>query len=633
MFLLNSINVRGEEKTGMQKTSRVLSFRSRHFLFILLAGTLFLAPQQLFATTYDPITNFPAGSATFWKEQTGPVADYPNRIWDLIEVPSVPDGAGRPYYAIDGDPYVFSSSTLTDIPVATYPYTGDFFFYLFIAKNSATLESNFSYIRNAPYDTEPGLGLLGGCQDSGNYNTNLPSQTSFALTNSPYSYLHVIPCVFDGIEDEALVEYVWTSIDHYPTTVDALYGYMYTDEDLSFVDTEAEFNNLYDYFMFKGDIATSTTWLSGKTYIVSGNTTINSGATLTIEPGTIVKFDTSTSSSLTVNGTLNAMGDKTEPPGWVPVAFTSIKDDNIGNPFDINGDGASTTPAPGDWGGIIVSSTGEANIYGSIIRYAGAGLGAGIYNDGGTVMVASSTIVLNDTYGIYNESGNTTAYATDLGFQDYGLYVEDGTASITATSTIHDNSVYGIYNDSSTEINAIGNWWSTSTGPSSLYGSAVYGMVNASDPILLLHFVRPECPSPTCGAVINEEILYSSASTTFTSELNDAVFTWNSENKINLISTSTLSAELIIQDDYAEDQVYKGGFSKDVLSGDKDQLVLNTYYLNSDSSVERQHTITHELGHALGLQHSFTGNVLFHNQTIQTYLGPQDLTDYHYLWP
>jgi len=79
-----------------------------------------------------------------------------------------------------------------------------------------------------------------------------------------------------------------------------------------------------------GDITSDSTWgLAGSPYIVVGDVTVDSGVTLTIEPGVSVKFNSHL--SLNIHGELIAKGTATDS-----IMFTS------NNPL----------PQPGDWGGI-----------------------------------------------------------------------------------------------------------------------------------------------------------------------------------------------------------------------------------------------------------------------------------------
>ena len=87
-----------------------------------------------------------------------------------------------------------------------------------------------------------------------------------------------------------------------------------------------------------GTIDEDTTWspLDG-VYVINGNVTVNAGVTLSIEPGTIIKFDPTLYSSyyhysMTVNGILDAQGTVDDP-----IYFTSLRDDTVGG--DTNGDG------------------------------------------------------------------------------------------------------------------------------------------------------------------------------------------------------------------------------------------------------------------------------------------------------
>ncbi|MBN1902217.1 choice-of-anchor D domain-containing protein [Candidatus Sumerlaeota bacterium] len=97
-----------------------------------------------------------------------------------------------------------------------------------------------------------------------------------------------------------------------------------------------------------GLISSNQTWKAiDNVHIITGNITISSGVTLTIEPGVVVKIKPKTGTSwlnlsITVNGTLSAIGTE-----FNPIYFTSLYDDTIGG--DTNGDGNATKPSKDDW--------------------------------------------------------------------------------------------------------------------------------------------------------------------------------------------------------------------------------------------------------------------------------------------
>jgi hypothetical protein len=99
------------------------------------------------------------------------------------------------------------------------------------------------------------------------------------------------------------------------------------------------------------DVNTPTTWNSCNVYVISVNQ-ISVTSTLTIEPGTVIKFaDIVSDNSILVSSSGSIVANGTAEK---PIIFTSFKDDDHGG--DSNGDGSLTTPASKDWGGIIINN-------------------------------------------------------------------------------------------------------------------------------------------------------------------------------------------------------------------------------------------------------------------------------------
>ncbi len=94
-----------------------------------------------------------------------------------------------------------------------------------------------------------------------------------------------------------------------------------------------------------GDITASTKWTADKIYLLKGNVFVTNNATLTIEPGTIIKGDKPTKAALIITRGAKIMAEGTAEK---PIVFTS----NI----------AAGGRAHGDWGGVIILGKARNNI-------------------------------------------------------------------------------------------------------------------------------------------------------------------------------------------------------------------------------------------------------------------------------
>lgn len=146
--------------------------------------------------------------------------------------------------------------------------------------------------------------------------------------------------------------------------------------------------------------------VSNVTYVLRGNSVINPGRTLTIEPGVVVK---SSGYYFDVQGTLIADGTPEEK-----IVFTSIKDDNYGSPNDTNKDGNASVPGTTDWGGFLFRGGSDASILDNVIVQYGT------YNSilylGSTPLPLYAAVNLIDSDLTLTDSqiSNTSGYAVSV---------------------------------------------------------------------------------------------------------------------------------------------------------------------------------------------------------------------------
>jgi len=189
-----------------------------------------------------------------------------------------------------------------------------------------------------------------------------------------------------------------------------------------------------------GVISTDTTWTAADGPYIVSTLTINSGVTLNIDPGVVVKFQDQ-NSYIDVDGTLNANGTSADK-----IYFTSILDDSVGG--DTNNDGNSTTPEARSWRNIKFNNSSTGSLSFAVVRYGGETPFTGIYNNGGNISILNSVITDNGDKGILNFSGTLNITSSEIGNQGYGVQIFNGTVDITE-SNIHDNSLYGVVTQNS----------------------------------------------------------------------------------------------------------------------------------------------------------------------------------------
>ena len=214
--------------------------------------------------------------------------------------------------------------------------------------------------------------------------------------------------------------------------------------------TQIAFNS-YPQTNVSGFILTNTNWnLGGSPYHVIWNTLVVNGATLTIDPGVMIKFDTG--KVLQIDGELIAIGTPQNR-----ITFTS----------------SQTIPHAGDWGKIHFSDTCVDAVYdtlgnyvsGSIMKYCdvlyagGIGFGA-IHNESSSPYISQCNIAYSSTAGIYCNGATSLIDSSMMNdCNGYGLYL--------INYFVHSNSLF-ILNDTF-KNNLSGGFYTTSNSSNNIY--------------------------------------------------------------------------------------------------------------------------------------------------------------------
>ena len=187
-----------------------------------------------------------------------------------------------------------------------------------------------------------------------------------------------------------------------------------------------------------GTISVDELWAATDVHRVTGTVTVNAGITLTIEAGTIVKFNNNT--GLSVNGALVASGTSTNM-----IIFTSDDDDSAGG--DTNANGLSFG-APGQWDQIRFSGSVAVDVTSLEfveVRYGGAQNLGNVYMDLANVDIVDSIIRDSSSFGLRISRSSPELLRNVISNHAWsGVYLESYGSSLIQDNEIRDNASRGI---------------------------------------------------------------------------------------------------------------------------------------------------------------------------------------------
>lgn len=243
-----------------------------------------------------------------------------------------------------------------------------------------------------------------------------------------------------------------------------------------------------------GPITTDTVWGPGGSpyiviadIIVSGTDGADQVTTLTIEPGTVVKFHSNRGLRIgdgTIPGRLIAQGTAD-----ARITFTGLD------------------TQPGSWKGIVFDpgAGGGSMLDYVTVQYGGRNSGADIQINNASPTVSNSDILWSDYSGILCSGAGARPTITCNQIRDsrYGISTQAGADPVIRYNTIIKNSEYAVYNTTAGQtVIAERNWWGSPSGPNtSGSGPNRIGGEVDFDPWLA---AQPSCPIPqwpSAGAV------------------------------------------------------------------------------------------------------------------------------------
>jgi len=213
------------------------------------------------------------------------------------------------------------------------------------------------------------------------------------------------------------------------------------------------------------------TWVANPTFpYVVGVVSVTGPDSLEIAAGAVVKFNGSGSylQAIYAGSLLRTLGTS-ENPVW----FTSLKDDQQGS--DTNGDGSASTPAGGDWLGVLADEGSRIELNQTWCTYGGSsgygnvatsyGSAASLAWNGGGSLRSANTGIGGSYSSSFALSGVRVASNSGR-----GVNVSAGGSASATGCDIYDNdsagSSYGYANlNSGITVDATSSWWGDASGP------------------------------------------------------------------------------------------------------------------------------------------------------------------------
>jgi uncharacterized repeat protein (TIGR01451 family) len=164
---------------------------------------------------------------------------------------------------------------------------------------------------------------------------------------------------------------------------------------------------------------------------LTGDLTVQAGAALTLSPGTVVKGGAA-DHEVRVEGSLIARGTAARP-----IVFTSVKDDSFGG--DTNGDGGTSSPAPGDWGQVWLRAGSTGTVLEEVVLAYGGALNVvdvlgDLRVDAGRFSLVGGAVRKSRQHGVFanRSSGEVRGVAFEDNVQT-GAFFNDLVGSVAVT--------------------------------------------------------------------------------------------------------------------------------------------------------------------------------------------------------